>query len=483
MTYNQYIRENKMTADRVNFQFEKKQGSIIKVIGVGGGGGNAVNHMYKQGIRDVDFVICNTDAQALINSPVPVKVQLGPSLTGGNGVGNKPEIGRQAAIENIDDVKNVLQPHTKMVFITAGMGGGTGTGGAPVIAELCREQGYLTVGIVTIPFRSEGKLRINQAIDGIREIEQYVDSLLVINNERIREMYGDFPISQAFAKADDVLAIAAKGIAEIITVHGYINVDFADVETVMRNSGVAIMGTGLAEGEGRALKAVENALVSPLLNNNNIKGAKNILLNVTSGQSEITMDEIGEITDYIQKKAGFEADLIWGNGTDDTLGNQISVTVIATGFSTTCIPELLANQKPLKETHILSDSPARSVPVRPVTRPEKPRPVNEVQSSFAFENRTNPSMKSEYDLHSTATKKEQSENNPAGQQKIDFSKLTDEEIDNLETIPAYIRKQLLSDRKNPVKQVEYSNYTVSNDPRKKIIIRENNNPYIHKNVD
>ena len=266
-------------SDIVNFQFEKKPESIIKVIGVGGGGGNAVNHMYKLGIRDVDFIVCNTDSQALANSPVPSKVHLGSSLTEGRGAGNKPGTGREAATENIDDVRKALEPETKMVFITAGMGGGTGTGGAPVIAQLCRELGYLTIGIVTIPFRNEGKRRINQAIEGIQEMEQFVDSLLVINNERIREMYGDFAISQAFAKADDVLATAAKGIAEIITVPGYINVDFADVETVMRDSGVAIMGTGLAEGDGRAIIAVEQALNSPLLNNNNIRGARNILLN------------------------------------------------------------------------------------------------------------------------------------------------------------------------------------------------------------
>jgi cell division protein FtsZ len=473
-----------MTSEKIKFQFDKKQGSIIKVIGVGGGGGNAVNHMYKQGIRDVDFIICNTDAQALIDSPIPVKVQLGPSLTGGRGAGNKPELGKQAAIENIDDVKNVIQPSTKMVFITAGMGGGTGTGAAPVIARLCREQGYLTVGIVTIPFRSEGKRRINQAIDGIKEIEQYVDSLLVINNERIREMYGDFPISQAFAKADDVLAIAAKGIAEIITVHGYINVDFADVETVMRNSGVAIMGRGLSEGEGRAIAAVEKALISPLLNNNNITGARNILLNVTSGQSEVTMDEIGEISDYIQKKAGFEADLIWGNGTDDTLGDQVSVTVIATGFSTTCIPELLSIQKPLKETHTLSDSPTfvKPKPSVSVTQPDKPKTAVK-QSSFDFESRSQSVPKMDQDSRFGANPKEQQVSQPEVRQKIDFSNITEEEVDNLENVPAYIRKQIQLNARKPIRPTEYSNYSVSADPEKKIIIRENNNPYIHKNID
>jgi len=256
-----------MSNEIMNFDLALNTGSIIKVIGVGGGGGNAVNHMYHQGIRDVDFMVCNTDAQALINSPVPYKVQLGSSLTEGRGAGNKPETGREAAIENIEDVKKVLGNNTKMVFITAGMGGGTGTGGAPVIAQAAKELGILTVGIVTIPFRNEGRRRIKQA---------HVDSLLVINNERIREMYGDSKISDAFAKADNILTTAAKGIAEIITVPGYINVDFADVETVMRNSGVALMGTGIASGANRALIAVEEALNSPLLNNNDIMGARSL---------------------------------------------------------------------------------------------------------------------------------------------------------------------------------------------------------------
>jgi cell division protein FtsZ len=468
-------------SDKVKFQFERKQGSIIKVVGVGGGGGNAVNHMYKQGIRDVDFIICNTDAQALTNSPIPLKVQLGPSLTGGRGAGNKPELGKQAAIENLDEVKNVLQPQTKMVFITAGMGGGTGTGAAPVIARLCREQGYLTVAIVTIPFRSEGKRRISQAIEGIKEIEQYVDSLLVINNERIREMYGDFPISQAFAKADDVLAIAARGIAEIITVHGYINVDFADVETVMRQSGVAIMGTGQAEGENRAVKAVEEALASPLLNNNDINGARNILLNVTSGNDEVTMDEIGEITDYIQKKAGFEADLIWGNGDDDTLGERISVTVIATGFSTSTIPELLSIQKPLKETHLLSDLPRSERPKPPVAEtPPVKTPVAPKQSTMEFESRNNPTIKQEMNFRSvTPNTRNSGETHP----KLDVSGMTEEEVDDMEKVPAYIRKKMEISTGRPVKPSDYSRYSVSPDQTKKIIIRENNNRYIHKNMD
>lgn len=475
-----------MTNDIVNFQFEKKPESIIKVIGVGGGGGNAVNHMYKLGIRDVDFIVCNTDSQALANSPVPSKVHLGSSLTEGRGAGNKPGIGREAATENIDDVRKALEPETKMVFITAGMGGGTGTGGAPVIAQLCRELGYLTIGIVTIPFRNEGKRRINQAIEGIQEMEQYVDSLLVINNERIREMYGDFAISQAFAKADDVLATAAKGIAEIITVPGYINVDFADVETVMRDSGVAIMGTGLAEGDGRAIMAVEQALNSPLLNNNNIRGARNILLNVTSGDTEVTMDEIGQITDYIQTKAGFEADLIWGNGIDQQLGSNISVTVIATGFSTSSIPEILSSKKADKQKFELNPTQAAA---RPAPQPQAQPPHVPKTAPAAGSSRNN-----EFSIKSHQTEKagweqlydtagdQPKENPPKQGMDIDYARMSEDDVDNLENVPAYIRKQMLANQQGNLKPSDYSKYTVSADPKKKIIFRDNN-PYLHKNID
>jgi cell division protein FtsZ len=474
-----------MTNDIVNFQFEKKPESIIKVIGVGGGGGNAVNHMYKLGIRDVDFIVCNTDSQALANSPVPSKVHLGSSLTEGRGAGNKPGIGREAATENIDDVRKALEPETKMVFITAGMGGGTGTGGAPVIAQLCRELGYLTIGIVTIPFRNEGKRRINQAIEGIQEMEQYVDSLLVINNERIREMYGDFAISQAFAKADDVLATAAKGIAEIITVPGYINVDFADVETVMRDSGVAIMGTGLAEGDGRAIMAVEQALNSPLLNNNNIRGARNILLNVTSGDTEVTMDEIGQITDYIQTKAGFEADLIWGNGIDQQLGSNISVTVIATGFSTSSIPEILSSKKADKQKFELNPTQAAAKPVPPQVKPPqitKTAPAAGTPRNNEFSLKSHQTGKAGWEqLYDTADKQPK-ENPPKQSMDIDYARMSEDDVDNLENVPAYIRKQMLANQQGNLKPSEYSKYTVSADPKKKIIFRDNN-PYLHKNID
>ena len=316
----------------MKFDLPKDQASIIKVFGVGGGGSNAVNHMYNQGITGVDFVICNTDAQALDQSPIPNKIQLGTTLTEGLGAGANPEVGKNAAIEDIENIKSILAKNTKMVFITAGMGGGTGSGAAPIIAEAARELGILTVGIVTIPFSFEGRRRKQQADEGLLELKKHVDTLLVINNDKLRMMHGNLKMGEAFSKADDILTTAAKGIAEIITVAGYINVDFEDVRTVMKDGGTAIMGSATGEGENRAIEAVTKALSSPLLNDNEIKGANFILLNVTSGEDEITMDEIDEITDYIQNEAGYTAELIWGNGTDSTLGEKVSVTVIATGF-------------------------------------------------------------------------------------------------------------------------------------------------------
>ncbi len=316
----------------MKFDLPKDQASIIKVFGVGGGGSNAVNHMYNQGITGVDFVICNTDAQALNQSPVPNKIQLGTTLTEGLGAGANPEVGKNAAIEDIENIKSILEKNTKMVFITAGMGGGTGSGAAPIIAEAARELGVLTVGIVTIPFSFEGRRRKQQANEGLDELKKHVDTLLVINNDKLRMMHGNLKMGDAFSKADDILTTAAKGIAEIITVAGYINVDFEDVRTVMKDGGTAIMGSAVGEGENRAMEAVTKALASPLLNDNEIKGANFILLNVTSGEDEITMDEIDEITDYIQNEAGYTAELIWGNGTDESLGDKVSVTVIATGF-------------------------------------------------------------------------------------------------------------------------------------------------------
>jgi cell division protein FtsZ len=307
--------------------------SIIKVIGVGGGGSNAVNHMYRQGIKGVDFIVCNTDKQALDMSPVPNKIVLGTTLTEGRGAGSIPEVGRNAAIENIEDIRGLLANNTKMVFITAGMGGGTGTGAAPIIAGIAREMGILTVAIVTVPFLFEGKKRRLQAEEGLEQLKQNVDTLLVVCNDKLREMYGNLKLSDAFSHADDVLAIAAKSIAEVISLTQQINVDFADVCTVMRNSGVAIMGSAVVSGENRSTRAVEQALNSPLLNDNNIAGARFVLLNIISGENEITMDELGEITDYIQEAAGQTAEIIKGYGVDPSLGDNVNVTIIATGFN------------------------------------------------------------------------------------------------------------------------------------------------------
>lgn len=353
----------------MQFEMLKEKSSIIKVIGVGGGGGNAVNHMYRQGITGVDFIICNTDAQALELSPIPNKVQLGASLTEGMGAGSIPEVGKNSAIENIDDIKQMLGTNTKMLFITAGMGGGTGTGASPIIAKAAKELDILTVGIITTPFSFEGKRRKMQAEEGLEEFKKYVDSYLVISNDRLREIFGNLTLGSAFAQADNILTTAAKGIAEIITIPGYINVDFKDVRTVMKESGVAIMGSYAAEGENRALRAVEGALASPLLKDNEIEGARYILLNISSGQKEVTMDEVSIITDFIQSEAGLAADLIWGNCTDESLGEKISVTIIATGFQTT-------EERAVEKSQVKKISP-----LTPENAPLV-RPVSEAVNSF-----------------------------------------------------------------------------------------------------
>lgn len=314
------------------FDLPKDDSPIIKVLGVGGGGSNAVTHMFKQGIVGVDFAICNTDGQAMELSPVPTKIQLGPNLTEGRGAGSKPNIGKMACEESIEELRRFLEDNCKMLFITAGMGGGTGTGAAPIIAKTAQEMDILTVGIVTLPFTFEGRRRREQGYDGLSELKKHVDTLIIISNDKLRQIHGNLSITDAFGQADNILTTAAKGIAEIITVPGYVNVDFEDVNTVMRDSGVAIMGTASAEGDGRAKRAVDEALHSPLLEDNDIKGAQHILLNITSGTKEVTMDEIFEITEFIQEEAGYGTDLIWGNCYDENLGNKISVTVIATGF-------------------------------------------------------------------------------------------------------------------------------------------------------
>lgn len=338
-----------MAEELVNFQFPKASSSnIIKVIGVGGGGCNAVNHMCEAGIKGVDYIICNTDSQALEASIVPIKIQLGVTLTEGRGAGNQPEMGEQAATENYEDLRKVLQDNTKMLFIAAGMGGGTGTGAAPVIAKLARELDVLTIAVVTIPSPAEGKKRHGQAMEGIKKLGQFVDSMLVISNQRLQNIYGDLPARQAFKMADNIIATAVKGVAEIITVHGNVNIDFTDVKTVMQKSEVFIMGSGFAVGEGRAMEAVNQALESPLLDSNDIYGTKNILLNIISGKEEIRIGEIGEIIETLQERAGQEADIIWGNGYDDSLGDKICVTILATGFVINPNRDLRPKQEPKK---------------------------------------------------------------------------------------------------------------------------------------
>ncbi|MFY0605803.1 MAG: cell division protein FtsZ [Cyclobacteriaceae bacterium] len=322
-----------MADNMYQFDLPSHHKSIIKVIGVGGGGSNAVNHMYNLGIKDVEFVVCNTDIQALESSPVPNKLQLGVSLTEGLGAGANPEKGKNAALESKDDIREMLSQDTKMVFITAGMGGGTGTGAAPVIAQIAKEMDILTVGIVTAPFMFEGRKKIKAANEGISELKANCDTVLVILNDKLREIFGNLPIREAFGQADNVLTTAAKGIAEIITVPGYVNVDFEDVKTVMKNAGAAVMGSAVTHGENRARRAAEEALNSPLLNNQNVEGADKVLLSIMSGEdAELQMDELADITDYMQEFAGDDVDVIFGHGIDEELGENIRVTVIATGF-------------------------------------------------------------------------------------------------------------------------------------------------------
>lgn len=338
----------------ISFDLPKNQSNVIKVIGVGGGGSNAINHMFKQGIKGVDFIVCNTDSQALQNSAVPNKIQLGVNLTEGLGAGANPEVGQQSALESILEIEKMLDINTKMVFITAGMGGGTGTGAAPVIAQLAKERDILTVGIVTIPFQFEGKVRQEQALLGVERLRKQVDSLIVINNNKLREVYGNLGFKAGFSKADEVLATASRGIAEVITHHYTQNIDLKDAKTVLSNSGTAIMGSATASGDTRAKEAIVSALDSPLLNDNKITGAKNVLLLIVSGTNEITIDEIGEINDHIQAEAGHNANIIMGVGEDESLGDAVAVTIIATGFNVEQQNEIV-NTEPTKIIHTLGD--------------------------------------------------------------------------------------------------------------------------------
>ena len=368
--------------ENLSWDMPKNQSNVIKVIGVGGGGSNAINYMYNKGINGVDYVICNTDAQALENSPVPNKVQLGINLTEGMGAGADPKIGEKAAIESLDVIKKMLDNNTKMVFITAGMGGGTGTGAAPIISSLAMEMGILTVGIVTMPFIFEGKIRTEQANLGLEKLRGSVDSLVVINNNKLREMYGNLGVKEGFTKADEVLATAAKGIAEVITNHYTQNIDLKDAKTVLSKSGNAIMCSFSASGEKRALKAVTNALDSPLLNDNRISGAQNVLLLIVSGSSEITIDEIGIINDYIQEKAGNKANIIMGIGEDQTLSEEIAVTVIATGFDMKQQDEIL-HIEPKKTIFSLEDE---NPIIENVEKDQKPLQFENASQSIDFKN-------------------------------------------------------------------------------------------------
>ena len=372
----------------ISFDLPKNQSNVIKVIGVGGGGSNAINHMFKQGIKGVDFIVCNTDSQALENSAVPNKIQLGVNLTEGLGAGANPDVGQQSAIESIADIEKMLDSNTKMVFITAGMGGGTGTGAAPVIAQLAKERDILTVGIVTLPFLFEGKVRHEQALLGINKLRKQVDSLIIINNNKLREVYGNLGFKAGFSKADEVLATASRGIAEVITHHYTQNIDLKDAKTVLSNSGTAIMGSAVASGENRAKEGIMAALDSPLLNDNKITGAKNVLLLIVSGSDEITIDEIGEINDFIQTEAGHNANIIMGVGEDESLGEAISVTIIATGFDVEQQNEIV-NTEPKKIIHTLEDE-QKSVhdltkTMVPAFNWEKETPVANTTERIVFE--------------------------------------------------------------------------------------------------
>ena len=370
----------------MQFDIPKENSSDIKVIGVGGGGSNAVNHMFNQGIQGVDFIVCNTDRQALDISPVPYKIQLGTELTEGRGAGMMPEVGENAALENLEDIRELLSQNTKMLFVTAGMGGGTGTGAGPVIAQIAKDLGILTVGIVTVPFNFEGKKRRIQAEAGLERMRQNVDSLLIISNERLRDFGKNMGLTAAFAHADNILTVAAKGIAELISRTGLINTDFNDVNTVLRDSGHAIMGSAQAEGEDRAMEAVTAALASPLLNDNDITGANYILLNISyCSSNEITMDEMGEITDYVQEEAGSTADVIFGVGCDDSLGNKLSVTIIATGFAT-ADDLIVPLGKPAERINIPLEDPSVKEIKKPMSNPVSPAEteskVEEVDEPF-----------------------------------------------------------------------------------------------------
>jgi cell division protein FtsZ len=449
----------------------KERSSIIKVIGVGGGGGNAVNHMYNEGITGVDFFICNTDSQALEASPIPNKIQIGNTLTEGRGAGSNPEVGRKSAEENITEIIDSLGVNTQMVFVTAGMGGGTGTGAAPVIAKAAKDMGILTVGIVTTPFMFEGRRRCDAALQGIEEIRDSVDSLLVISNDRIKDIYGNLPISKAFGHADNVLATAAKGIAEIITIAGSINVDFEDVKTAMRDSGVAIMGMGLAEGDDRAIRAVNQALNSPLLDDNKIKGASDLLVNISYGSEEATMDEYAQINEFLQDEAGSSATLKCGLCSDESLGTSLSVTVIATGFNRaentfkTTEDEVFSAQDEVEfEIEEIDGAVESEDAKRQTTIFDQLEDSEDLEKEVADRKINEMKRRMRYlkELNETANK----ENG----------------IEQLEGEPAYKRKGIKLEEVPHSSEMEISRTSLVDEPDKKPELKSNNS-FLHDNVD
>ncbi|MDX2250228.1 MAG: cell division protein FtsZ [Bacteroidia bacterium] len=442
----------------MQFEFPKNQNSIIKVVGVGGGGGNAVNNMFEKGIEGVDFIVCNTDLQALKNSPIPSKIRLGANQTEGLGAGANPEVGKKSAIESLEEVRAVLKENTKMVFITAGMGGGTGTGAAPVLAAMAKEMGVLTVGIVTTPFKFEGPRRSQQALAGIAELQSVVDTLIVIDNNNLHKILGsNVTMKRAFEEADQVLCNAAKGIAEIITTEGYINVDFADVCTIMRDGGKALMGTATAEGDGRAMQAVEMAINSPLLDNIGVEGARGIVVNITASEQSLRMDETTQVVEYVQECAGNQANIIYGIVYDEAMGEKIRVTVIATRYDEVKKETPVAVVEKIPAVAPVNHTPARhhTFDEEEVIRREKEiRRLNHLER----EQRIKKLNSKVYDLHDP------------------------ESLQGLETVPAYLRKSVLVDPEKPDHKSQLSRLSVDEDHERKYKLKDNNS-FLHDNVD
>ena len=477
----------------MTFDIPENNSSIIKVIGVGGGGGNAVAHMFKQGIVGVDFAICNTDAQAMEISDIPVKIALGPHLTEGRGAGSKPEVGKEACIESIDDVRTFLSDSTKMLFITAGMGGGTGTGAAPIIARAAKEMEILTVAIVTLPFKFEGMRRQRQALEGLEQLKKNVDSILVVSNDKVRSIHGNLALSDAFSHADNILTTAAKGIAEIITVAGSINVDFEDVNTVMKDSGVAIMGHATAEGEERAKKCISTALNSPLLEDNDIRGAKHILLNITSGTKEVTMDEIGEITNYVEEEAGYGTDVIWGVCRDESLGEKVGITIIATGFKegSTRKPEV-TDEKIVVSLDDSMEITGDSAMATGYTEGDHATTVDfdtddvkrTIETLGVSNGNFEPYVDEAEELRREQRRKEMEMDRTRREMLRKNSSIpldSPKVVAEMESLPAYARRNVILDDVDSAKDKKRGNYTVSMDDDGPIV--RSNNSFLHDNVD